>query len=58
MTKFMYALLDDGANNIHSKISAFLLAESMPVNLKQCKNLKFFERRKAKLVQKVDVKND
>ena len=58
MTKFMYALLDDGASNIHTKNSAFLLAENMSINLKQCKNFKFFECRKTKLVQKVDVKND
>ena len=45
-------------NNIHEKISPFLLAESMSINPKKCKNLKFFECRKTKLVQKVEIKND
>ena len=45
-------------NNIHTKISAFWLAESMSINPKQCKNQKFFERRKTKLVRKVEIKND
>ena len=39
-------------------MSAFWLAESMPINPKQCKKLKFFECRKTKLVQKVEIKND
>ena len=43
-------------NNIHEKISPFWLAESMSINPKQCKNLKFFECRKTKLVQKVEIK--
>ena len=42
-------------NNIHEKISPCWLAESMPINTKQCKSLKFFERRKTKLVQKVEI---
>jgi len=29
-------------NNIHTKIPAFLLAESMPINPKYCKNLNIF----------------
>ena len=46
-------------NNIHTKISAFWLAESISINPKQRKNLKFFwECRKTKLVQKVEIKND
>ena len=40
---------------IHEKISPCWLAESMSINLKQCKNLKFFECRKTKLVQKVEI---
>ena len=42
-------------NNIHEKISPCWLAESMSINPKQCKNLKFFESRKTKLVQKVEI---
>ena len=42
-------------NNIHEKISPCSLAESMSINPKQCKNFKFFECRKTKLVQKVEI---
>ena len=45
-------------SNIHTKISAFWLTESMSINPKHCKNLKIFECRKTKLVQKVEIKND
>ena len=45
-------------NNIRTKISAFWLAKSMSINPTQWKNLKFFECRKTKLVQKVEIKND
>ena len=34
------------------------MAESSAINPKQCKNLKFFECRKMKLGQKVEIKND
>ena len=43
------------SNNIHEKISPCWLAESMSINPKQCKNLKFFECTKTKLVQKVEI---
>ena len=33
-------------------------AESCAINPKQCKNLKFFECRKTKLVHNVEIKND
>ena len=44
--------------NIHIKISAFRLAKRMSINPKQWKNSKFFECRKTKVVQKVEIKND
>ena len=37
------------------KIPLCWLAESMSINPKQCKNLKFFECRKTKLEQKVEI---
>ena len=43
-------------NNIHEKISPYKLAESMSINPKQCKNLKFFECRKLKLSAKLEIK--
>ena len=42
-------------NNIHARISPCWLAEIMSVNPRQCKNLKFFECGKTKLVQEVEI---
>ena len=42
-------------NNIHEKISPCWLAESMSIIPKQCKNLKFFQCRKTKLGQKIEI---
>lgn len=53
LSLFLNNFLD---NNIHTKISGFWLAESMSINPEQGKNLKFFECRKRKLVQKVEIK--
>ena len=42
-------------DNIHANISAFWLAESMPVNPKQCRKLKLSAKR-WNWVQKVEIK--
>ena len=55
VVRFCYHSYDYRPNNIHAKISPCRLAESMSINPKQCKNLKFFECRKTKLVQKVEI---
>ena len=41
-SRFLFYIED---NNIQTKMSAFQLGESMPINPKQCQNLKFFERK-------------
>ena len=53
--RFRCSSLRSFFNNIHEKIFPRSLAESMSINPKQCKNLKFFEFRKTKLVQKVEI---
>ena len=53
--RFRCSSLRSFFNNIHEKNSPCSLAESMWINPKQCKNLKFFEFRTTNLVQKVEI---